>query len=68
MPRAAFAGGTIPGITGIRRPLGGDQRRRNLRLDWRGRLERTMAGRRAEDLNKLEPDADYRKLGDEGAG
>jgi hypothetical protein len=49
------------------RPLGGDHRRVNLKLDWRGRLERSMATRRAEDLNELVPDVDYRQLGDIGA-
>jgi hypothetical protein len=47
------------------RPLGGDHRRGNLRLDWQGRLERAMADRRVEDLNELVPDVEYRKLGDE---
>src|SRR5262249_20737268 len=50
------------------RPLGGDQRRRSLKLDWVGRLERSMAGSRVEDLDELMPAVEYPRLGDEGAG
>ncbi|MGW1450989.1 hypothetical protein ACWCO3_22270 [Micromonospora sp. NPDC002411] len=38
------------------RPLGGDHQRANLRLDWRGKVSRDMAARRADDLVGLEPD------------
>jgi hypothetical protein len=51
----------------LARPLGGDHQRGTLRLDWQGRLERSMAGRRVEDLTELEPDVEYRSLGDLGA-
>ena len=37
------------------RPLGGDHRRCNLRVDWDGPLSRRMAGMRAEDLDELSP-------------
>lgn len=38
------------------RPLGGDHRRGNLRLEWRGKVTREMSTLRAEDLVDLEPD------------
>ncbi|MBC8991466.1 hypothetical protein H9X95_15030 [Micromonospora chalcea] len=44
------------------RPLGGDHQRANLRLDWRGKVSRDMAGRRAEDLVGLEPDWQAERL------
>ncbi|HSV67650.1 MAG TPA: hypothetical protein VLJ59_17325 [Mycobacteriales bacterium] len=49
------------------RPLGGDHRRRNLRVDWIGHLDRGMASLREEDLDELRPYVDYRQLGVEGA-
>jgi hypothetical protein len=49
-------------------PLGGDHRRRSLKFQWSGPLERSMAARRVEDLNELVPDVEYPTLGDEGAG
>jgi hypothetical protein len=50
------------------RPLGGDHRRRSLKFQWAGRLERSMAAHRVEDLNELVPDVEYPTLGGEGAG
>jgi len=47
------------------RPLGGDHRKENLRLDWKGPLRREMANYRAVDLTALEPDVQYPRL-DEG--
>jgi hypothetical protein len=45
------------------RPLGCDGVRRNLRLDWEGPLSRHMATLRAEDLDQLQPEQDWRTLG-----
>lgn len=50
------------------RPVGGDQRRSSLKLDWVGPLDRSMAARRVEDLNELVPDVAYPRLGEDGAG
>jgi hypothetical protein len=49
------------------RPLGGDHRRASLTFHWKGKLERQMANFRASDLDELQPDVEYRQLGD-GAG
>ncbi|MGP4048358.1 hypothetical protein [Streptomyces sp. 2A115] len=46
------------------RPLGGGHRRNSLRVDWVGKLSRSMARLRAADLDELEPDQQYRQLGD----
>lgn len=45
------------------RPLGGDHRRRNLRLDWEGELRSEMADLRATDLDALRPVVTYQQLG-----
>jgi hypothetical protein len=50
------------------RPLGGDHRRGSLVFQWKGKLERQMAHLRASDLDELQPDVEYRQLGDGGAG
>lgn len=46
------------------RPTGGGHRRNSLRVDWVGKLSRGMASLRAADLDELEPDQQYRQLGD----
>jgi hypothetical protein len=50
------------------RPLGGDHRRTSLVFQWKGKLERQMAHFRAADLDELQPDVEYRQLGDGDAG
>lgn len=50
------------------RPLGGDNRRRNLRIDWSGPLSRKMATMRAQDLDELQPEHEHRQMeGDDTA-
>lgn len=49
------------------RPVGGDHQRRNLRVQWVGRLDRGMAALRTEDLNGLRPDVDNGELVGGGA-
>ncbi|MGY0060250.1 hypothetical protein ACWY4P_27515 [Streptomyces sp. LZ34] len=46
------------------RPTGGDHRRNSVRFDWVGKLSRSMATLRAADLDELEPDQQYRQLGE----
>jgi hypothetical protein len=46
------------------RPTGGGHRRNSLSVDWVGRLSQSMASLRAADLDELEPDQQYRQLGD----
>ncbi|MEV6963425.1 hypothetical protein AB0M97_30600 [Streptomyces sp. NPDC051207] len=46
------------------RPTGGGHRRNSLRVDWVGKLSRSMATLRAADLDELEPDQQYKQLGD----
>ncbi|MFF3977078.1 hypothetical protein [Streptomyces sp. NPDC001828] len=46
------------------RPLGGGHRRNSLRVDWVGKLSRSMASLRAADLDELEPDQQYKQLGE----
>lgn len=46
------------------RPLGGNHRRDSLVLDWKGKLERKMAKFRAADLDELQPEVEYRQLGE----
>lgn len=48
------------------RPVGGDHHRRNLRLDWEGRLSRRMGGMRAADLDELVPDQQWTQLEGDG--
>jgi hypothetical protein len=50
------------------KPLGGDHRRDSLRVQWMGKSSRRMALMRAADLNELEPDHEYREIGEEAAG
>jgi hypothetical protein len=50
------------------RPLGGDHRRASLVYQWKGKLERQMADFRVSDLDELQPDVEYRQLGDGDAG
>lgn len=50
------------------RPLGGDHRRNSLAYQWKGKLERKMAMFRAADLDELQPEVEYRQLGDGDAG
>jgi hypothetical protein len=45
------------------RPLGGDSKRRNLRLDWEGSLSRSMASMRAQDLDALRARHQWQQLG-----
>ena len=47
------------------RPVGGDHRRDSLALSWRGTLSREMAAMRAADLDELQPDAAWGRLGGE---
>lgn len=49
------------------RPIGGDKSRRNLVLDWDGPLSRTMANLRAQDLDQLQPEKEWKKLGGDGS-
>jgi hypothetical protein len=49
------------------RPLGGDNRRANLRIDWGGPLARSMATMRAADLDELQPEQMWTRLDDTGA-
>jgi len=49
------------------RPLGGDNRRANLRIDWGGPLSRAMAMMRAADLDELQPEQIWKRLDDTGA-
>lgn len=44
------------------RPLGGDHRRRNLRLEWDGELTRDMGKMRVRDLDELEATYETRQL------
>ncbi|MET9761195.1 hypothetical protein ABZ016_19355 [Streptomyces sp. NPDC006372] len=46
------------------RPTAGGHRRNSLRIDWVGKLSKGMATLRAADLDELEPDQQYRQLGD----
>ncbi|MEY9965921.1 hypothetical protein ABIA33_003976 [Streptacidiphilus sp. MAP12-16] len=48
------------------RPTGGNHRKNSLSVDWVGKLNQGMATLRAADLDELEPDQDYRQLGDSG--
>lgn len=48
------------------RPLGGDHRRANLRIDWSGPVSRAMATMRAADLDELQPEQTWKRLGDTG--
>lgn len=49
------------------RPLGGDNQRANLRIDWSGPLARGMATMRAADLDELQPEQIWTRLDDTGA-
>jgi hypothetical protein len=46
------------------RPLRGDHRKESLQINWSGRLSRNMTDLRADDLDELVPDIEYRALGD----
>jgi hypothetical protein len=56
--------GTMVDPMTLVRPLGGDHRRETLRVHWAGRLSRNMTDLRADDLDELVPDVEYRALGD----
>ncbi|MDQ7910746.1 hypothetical protein RB614_40265 [Phytohabitans sp. ZYX-F-186] len=49
-------GGVLTDPLTLVRPLGGDNLKANLRVEWRGKISREMAKLRAEDLVDLEPD------------
>ncbi|WP_173157944.1 hypothetical protein [Phytohabitans suffuscus] len=49
-------GGVLEDPMFLIRPLGGDNLKANLRVEWRGKISREMAKLRAEDLVDLEPD------------
>lgn len=49
------------------RPLGGDHRRSNLKLHWKGPLKRDMARYRTDDLKGLAPEIQYEYLDGEDA-
>lgn len=51
----------VPRMTLVR-PLGGSHLRRDLRIDWSGRLLRSMATLRDEDLRILRPENDHVRL------
>ena len=50
----------------LARPLGGDHKRSNTRVEWVGKLTRQMASLRAADLDELTPDQYHQQLGDQG--
>lgn len=58
--------GTLADPMHVIRPLGGDHQRRNLKLDWTGKLSRRMATMRARDLDELHPDHKWTELGSDG--
>lgn len=56
--------GTLEDPLWLVRPLGGDNRRKELRLDWQGPLRLSMAGMRESDLDQLQPFTEWKQLGD----
>lgn len=49
------------------RPLGGDKRRRSLKVDWSGPVSRSMASLREQDLDLLRPEHESKRLGGDGS-
>lgn len=56
-------GGLLADPLTLVRPLGGDNFKANLQVEWRGKIYRKMAKLRAEDLVDLEPDWQAEQLG-----
>lgn len=56
--------GTLVDPMTLVRPTGGGHRRNSLRVDWVGKLSQSMSTLRAADLDELEPDQQYKQLGD----
>ena len=55
-------GGVLEDPMTLIRPLGGDNSRANLHVEWSGKIYREMAKLRAEDLVDLEPDWQAERL------
>jgi hypothetical protein len=55
-------GGVLEDPMILIRPLGGDNLKANLEVEWRGKIFRKMAKLRAEDLVDLEPDWQAERL------
>jgi hypothetical protein len=56
--------GTLVDPMTLVRPLGGNHRKESLQVNWSGRLSRNMTDLRADDLDELVPDVEYRALGE----
>lgn len=62
------ADGVLADPMHVIRPLGGDNRRANLLIDWSGPLSRKIATMRVQDLEELRPEHEAKRLeGDESS-